>query len=93
MGDLIATCASPLSRNHELGRRLAAGERLEEILASTRTVAEGISTTRAALQMAARYHVDMPITRQLGLVLFEGHDPRRAVPELMMRDLKGELDP
>lgn len=93
MGDLIATCASSLSRNHELGRRLAAGEKLEEILASTRTVAEGISTTRAALQMAARYHVEMPITQQLSLVLFEGHDPRRAVPELMMRDLKGELDP
>jgi len=93
MGDLIATCASSLSRNHQLGRRLAAGERLEEILASTRTVAEGISTTRAALQMAAHYHVEMPITQQLGLVLFEGHDPRRAVPELMMRDLKGELDP
>src|SRR5712691_781142 len=80
MGDLIATCASSLSRNHELGRRLAAGEKLEEILASTRTVAEGISTTRAALQMAARYHVEMPITQQLSLVLFEGHDPRRAVP-------------
>jgi glycerol-3-phosphate dehydrogenase (NAD(P)+) len=93
MGDLIATCASSLSRNHELGRRLAAGEKLEEILASTRTVAEGISTTRAALQMAARYHVEMPITQQLSQVLFEGHDPRRAVPELMTRDLKGELDP
>ena len=93
MGDLIATCASSLSRNHELGRRLAAGEKLEEIVASTRTVAEGISTTRAALQMAARYHVEMPITQQLSLVLFEGHDPRRAVPELMTRDLKGELDP
>jgi len=93
MGDLIATCASSLSRNHELGRRLAAGEKLEEILASTRTVAEGISTTRAALQMAARYHVEMPITQQLSLVLFEGHDPRRAVPELMMRDGLCELDP
>jgi glycerol-3-phosphate dehydrogenase (NAD(P)+) len=92
MGDLIATCASPLSRNQQLGRRLAAGEKLEAILASTRTVAEGVSTTRAALQLAARYQIEMPITEQLSLVLFEGLDPRKAVPELMMRDLKNELE-
>jgi glycerol-3-phosphate dehydrogenase (NAD(P)+) len=92
MGDLIATCASPLSRNHQLGQRLAAGERLEDILASTRSVAEGVFTTRAALKFARRYGVDMPITRQLSLVLFEGLDPRKVVPELMMRDLKHELE-
>jgi glycerol-3-phosphate dehydrogenase (NAD(P)+) len=92
IGDLVATCASSLSRNHQLGQRLAAGEKLEQILASTHTVAEGISTTNAALQMAARYHVEMPITEQLGLVLFEGLDPRKAVPELMMRDLKDEME-
>ncbi len=92
IGDLIATCASPLSRNQQLGRRLAAGEKLEEILASTRHVAEGVSTTKAALQMAAHHQVEMPITQQLGLVLFAGLDPRRAVPELMMRDLKDEME-
>jgi glycerol-3-phosphate dehydrogenase (NAD(P)+) len=92
IGDLIATCASPLSRNHQLGRRLAAGEHLDAILASTRTVAEGVTTTRAALQLAARYHVDMPITRQLSLVLFEGFDPRNVVPKLMMRDPKDEME-
>lgn len=92
IGDLIATCASPLSRNHQLGRRLAAGEKLDAILASTRTVAEGVTTTRAALQLAARYHVDMPITSQLSMVLFEGLDPRKAVPELMMRDPKDEME-
>lgn len=92
IGDLIATCASPLSRNQQLGRRLAQGEKLEDILASTRTVAEGVSTTRAALQLAARYQVEMPITELLGLVLFEGLDPHKAVPELMMRDLKNELE-
>lgn len=91
IGDLVATCASPLSRNQQLGRRLAAGEKLEEILASTHSVAEGVYTTKAALQLAARYNVEMPITRQLGLVLFEGLDPRKAVPELMMRDLKNEM--
>jgi glycerol-3-phosphate dehydrogenase (NAD(P)+) len=92
IGDLIATCASPLSRNQQLGRRLAAGEKLDDILKSTRTVAEGVTTTQAALQMAAQYQVEMPITEQLNMVLFEGLDPRKAVPELMMRDPKSELE-
>jgi len=92
IGDLIATCASPLSRNHQLGRRLAAGEKLDEILQSTHSVAEGISTTQAALQLATHYNVEMPIAQQLSLVLFEGLDPHKAVPEPMLRDPKGELE-
>lgn len=92
IGDLIATCASPLSRNQQLGRRLASGEKLEDILASTHTVAEGVSTTKAALQLAARHNVELPITEQLSYVLFEGLDPRKAVPELMMRDPKDEME-
>jgi glycerol-3-phosphate dehydrogenase (NAD(P)+) len=92
IGDLIATCASPLSRNQQLGRRLAGGEKLDDILASMRSVAEGVSNTKAALQLAARYGVEMPITEQLGLVLFEDMDPHKAVPELMMRDPKHELE-
>src|SRR5207244_7528368 len=92
IGDLIATCASPLSRNQQLGRRLAAGEKLDAILASTRTVAEGVYTTKAALQLADYYHVEMPITKQLSLVLFEGLDPHKALPELMMRDPKSEME-
>ncbi|HEX7734446.1 MAG TPA: NAD(P)H-dependent glycerol-3-phosphate dehydrogenase [Ktedonobacteraceae bacterium] len=91
IGDLIATCASPLSRNQQLGRRLAAGEKLEEILASTHSVAEGVFTTRAALKLASMYGVDMPITRALSMVLFENLDPYKVVPELMMRDPKHEL--
>ena len=104
IGDLIATCASPLSRNQQLGRRLAAGEKLpfgqkeirfeglDAILASMHSVAEGVSNTKAALQLAARYGVEMPITEQLALVLFEGMDHQKAVPELMMRDPKHELE-
>ena len=92
IGDLIATCASPLSRNQQLGRRLASGEKLDDILQSTRSVAEGVTTTQAALQLAAYYHVDMPITQQLSHVLFDGLDPRKAVPELMMRAPKDELE-
>src|SRR5712692_5967476 len=92
IGDLIATCASPLSRNHQLGRRLAGGEKLSDILQSTRSVTEGVSTTKAALELATRYNVEMPITKQLSLVLFEGLHPYKAVQELMMRDPKGELE-
>ncbi|HZS77361.1 MAG TPA: NAD(P)H-dependent glycerol-3-phosphate dehydrogenase [Ktedonobacteraceae bacterium] len=92
IGDLIATCSSPLSRNHQLGQRLAAGEKLDDILSSTHSVAEGVYTTKAALQLARRYNVEMPITEQLSTVLFEGRDPRKAVPELMMRDPKNELE-
>ncbi|WP_162511803.1 NAD(P)H-dependent glycerol-3-phosphate dehydrogenase [Dictyobacter aurantiacus] len=92
MGDLVGTCASPLSRNQQLGRRLAGGEKLADILKSTHSVAEGVSTTRAALRMADRYNVEMPIARLLSQILFEGLDPRKAVLELMMRDPKGELE-
>jgi len=91
IGDLVATCTSVLSRNHQLGRRLGAGEKLDDILASTHTVAEGVYTTRAALRLAQRYSIEMPITSQISQVLFEGLDPRKAVPQLMSRDLKHEL--
>ncbi len=66
--------------------------KLDAILASMHSVAEGVYTTKAALQLAARYDVEMPITQQLSLVLFEGLDPRKAMPELMMRDPKSEME-
>jgi len=92
LGDLVATCTSTLSRNQQLGQRLAAGEKLSDILQSTHSVAEGVSTTKAALQLAARYNIEMPIAQQLSLVLFAGLDPHKAVPELMLRDPKSELE-
>jgi glycerol-3-phosphate dehydrogenase (NAD(P)+) len=92
IGDLIATCASHLSRNHQLGQRIGAGEKLEQILSSTHTVAEGVYTTKAALKLAERYDVEMPITYQLSQVLFEGLDPYQAILELMMRDPKHEWE-
>ena len=92
IGDLIVTCASPLSRNHQLGQRIGAGEKLEHILSSTHTVAEGVYTTQAALKLAERYHVELPITYQLSLVLFEGLDPYEAIIELMARDPKHEWE-
>lgn len=92
IGDLVATCASPHSRNHYVGEQLARGWSLAEIQASMRMVAEGVPTTIAALQLARRYNVEMPITEQMYQVLFEGKDLRRAVIDLMTRDAKGELD-
>ncbi len=92
IGDLIATCASHLSRNHQLGQRIGAGEKLEQILSSTHSVAEGVYTTKAALKLAERYDVEMPITYQLSQVLFEGLDPYQAILELMMRDPKHEWE-
>jgi glycerol-3-phosphate dehydrogenase (NAD(P)+) len=92
LGDLVATCASPHSRNHYVGEQLAQGRSLSEIQASMRMVAEGVPTTIAALQLARRYTVEMPITEQMYQVLFEGKDPRQAVTDLMTRDAKGELD-
>ena len=92
LGDLVATCASRLSRNHCVGEQLAAGRSLSEILASMENVAEGVDTTAAALKMAEGLGVDMPIARATYQVLFEGLDPRRAVAELMGRPPRSEWE-
>lgn len=91
LGDLIATCSSPLSRNRALGLELARGRDLEEVLAERRTVAEGVTTTRAALQMAEQLGVELPVTAEIARVLFEGKSVREAVRSLMIRDPKREL--
>lgn len=92
LGDIIATCSSALSRNRTLGLELAQGRALDEVLAARRTVAEGVTTTRAALDLARRLGVELPITEQLARVLFEGKGVRRAVAELMVRNPKRELE-
>jgi glycerol-3-phosphate dehydrogenase (NAD(P)+) len=92
LGDLIATCSSPLSRNRMLGLELAQGRSLQELLAERKTVAEGVTTTRAALELAAELGVELPITEQIARVLFEGKEVRTAVAELMVRDPKRELE-
>lgn len=91
LGDLIATCSSPLSRNRTLGLELAQGRSLDEILAQRRSVAEGVTTTRAALEMAAAFNVDLPIAAEMASVLFDGKPVREAVQSLMVRDPKREL--
>lgn len=90
MGDLVLTCTGALSRNRTLGMELARGRSLKEIQASTRMVAEGVNTTGAAVELARRQGVEMPITEQMQKVLFEGQSPKDALRELMERTLKGE---
>lgn len=91
LGDLVTTCISSYSRNRTVGERIGLGERLPEILSSMTQVAEGVPTTRAAVRLADRFQVDMPITRQVYAVLFDSKSPAQAVSELMNRELKSEV--
>lgn len=91
VGDLIATCASPLSRNRRVGLGLGKGQRLEEIMRDLGQVAEGVPTTRAAYNLARRHETPMPITEQVYQVLFEGKSPQAAVADLMSREPRDEV--
>jgi glycerol-3-phosphate dehydrogenase (NAD(P)+) len=91
LGDLVATCASPLSRNRYVGQELAKGHTLTEIRAGMSQVAEGVYTTAAARQMALKYGVEMPITEQLYLLLFENKSPLAAITDLMLREPTSEM--
>jgi glycerol-3-phosphate dehydrogenase (NAD(P)+) len=83
LGDLIATCASPLSRNHYVGVELTKGRPLTEIVDSMDGVAEGVSTTIAVRTIAQQMGLEMPITEKIYQVLYEGLDPRQAGEELI----------
>ena len=89
-GDLVLTATGDLSRNRTVGLRLAAGVPLAEILQSLGHVAEGVQTARAALALAARHGVAMPITEAVCAVLFEGLAPMSAVESLLARESKRE---
>ena len=91
LGDLVATCASPLSRNRFVGQELARGRPLEEITASMMGTAEGVTTTVAALKLAGELGVEMPIAQQVYRVLYKGLDVRQGIAELMGRELKHEF--
>lgn len=92
LGDLVLTCTGSLSRNYQVGIQLAKGHDAASLQSSTRTVAEGIPTTRAAMALAEQYKVDMPIVRGIYRVLFEHQNPRHIVSDLMSRTAKGETD-
>lgn len=92
MGDLILTATGDLSRNRRVGMELAGGRTLPELLAASRSVAEGVNTCRSVVRLGERHRVDLPISRAVHRVLFEGQPPRDAALQLMSRDLRFEGD-
>ncbi len=91
IGDLIATCASPLSRNHHVGERVGKGERLHEVLASMTHVAEGVPTTEAVYEEAQRKHLALPIVEAVYQVLTQERPALEAVATLMRLPVADEL--
>ena len=91
IGDVIATCGSTLSRNHRLGVELAKGRKWAELETALPGVAEGAYTVDAALGLASRYGVEMPIAREVHNALFEGKSVQRCLIDLLSRESKDEL--
>lgn len=90
LGDLITTCISPHGRNRRLGERLGRGERLDEILASSVQVAEGVYTARSVYERSTAMGIELPIMTEVYRVLYEGKPPMVAVQDLMLRRPKRE---
>jgi len=91
LGDLVTTCASPLSRNHYVGVELTNGRPLKDILDSMNGVAEGVTTTLAAWNLAQQLELEMPITENIYLVLYKDADPRQVLVELLGAEGRHEL--
>jgi glycerol-3-phosphate dehydrogenase (NAD(P)+) len=91
LGDLLATCNSPLSRNYQVGYQLAQGKTLAEILAHLEGTAEGVNTTQVLMQRARQQEIYMPITAEVYRLLQAEITPKQALEALMLRDLKPEL--
>jgi glycerol-3-phosphate dehydrogenase (NAD(P)+) len=92
IGDLIVTCTSVHSRNWRAGNLLGKGHSLDDVLTNMGMVVEGVRTTKAAYQLAAKYQVSMPITNALYNVLFKGFNPKEAVDSLMARGKTNEMN-
>ena len=90
IGDLMLTCFGHLSRNFQLGQRIARGETLSQIEESTAMVAEGVETTKAVKQISSNMDIEMPITNEVYEILFNNKNPHQALKELMKRRLKPE---
>ena len=91
LGDLLATCDSPLSRNYQVGYRLAQGQALERALAEIEGTAEGVNTARVLVQLAARRKIAVPIATQVERLLAGDLSPQQALHNLMDRELKAEF--
>ena len=92
MGDLIVTCASKHSRNRRAGYLMGQGYTMQQAMDEVKMVVEGVYSAKAAIALAKKYHVDMPIIEQVNEVLFENKPAKDAVKELMLRDKKVEHD-
>jgi len=90
LGDLVLTCTGHLSRNRQVGVELGRGKTIQEITGQMRMIAEGVSTTQAIHSLAQKLGVSMPITEQVYKVIYHAQDPRTAILELMLRELKQE---
>jgi glycerol-3-phosphate dehydrogenase (NAD(P)+) len=90
LGDLITTCVSPEGRNRTVGEQIGKGRKLQDILGSMDSVAEGVPTTRSVRELSRRFKVEMPITEAVHAVLFEGMDVISALTALMTRESKAE---
>lgn len=90
IGDLIVTCASIHSRNRKAGYLIGQGKTMDEAMREVKMIVEGVYSTKAAIALAKKYNVDLPIIEQVNLVLFENKSAEVAVKELMLRDVKME---
>jgi glycerol-3-phosphate dehydrogenase (NAD(P)+) len=91
MGDLVATCYSPLSRNRTVGEQLGKGRRLDDVIGEMNMVAEGVKSSKPLCAMAERHGVEVPIAQHVMRVLYEGISPKDMVLSLMLREAKPEL--
>jgi glycerol-3-phosphate dehydrogenase (NAD(P)+) len=91
VGDLVATSSSTLSRNHQVGERLAKGETLEEILSSMTQVAEGVSTSKAVFQQMATLKLNLPIVRAVYAMLYDGLPAKKALHEITAIPIEKEM--
>ncbi len=90
MGDLIATCSSPLSRNHTVGRMLAKGKKIDDILAELGSVAEGVKTSKAICELSEKLNIDTPISHAIYEAVYSKENSKEIFMNLMFRQLKAE---
>jgi glycerol-3-phosphate dehydrogenase (NAD(P)+) len=92
LGDLVATCTSPLSRNRTVGEQLGRGRSLDEIVSEMRMVAEGVKSSRSILDLATKHDVEMPIAQHVAHVVHDGMSPQDMLRSLMSREAKAETE-
>ncbi|MFH1768180.1 MAG: NAD(P)H-dependent glycerol-3-phosphate dehydrogenase [Candidatus Omnitrophota bacterium] len=90
LGDLVTTCFSFHSRNRSLGEKIGKGRKLRQVIENMEMVAEGVETVKSVYQLSKKLKVDMPITKEVYLILYKNKSPKRAVQDLMKRPLKPE---